>query len=141
MKLQLNGTGQSMQGYKEEHCEWSSNLSVCPETQTNCQAGMWQQWVGWLLLSHDTLSNVFEELIVCIHKLERKKKKSNSPAIAYETRWKEDQKSKKSNKIFGMWAHYHRSQTKIFVSGFFWAALRVDRTEVRLRIGTSGFYS
>lgn len=41
--------------------------------------------------SRHTPSDVLEEKTACVHKLERKKKKSNLAAVAYEIGWKEEQ--------------------------------------------------
>lgn len=68
---------------------------------------------------HDKLSNIFKEMIGWIHKIEGKKKESNSSAVAYEMGWKGDQKNKNSNTLFGMRPTGNRPQNKILVIGFF----------------------
>lgn len=68
-------------------------------------------------------------MILWIHKMEGKKKKSNSSAVAYEISWKGDRKNQNSNKLFGMRPTCNRPQDKIFVIDFFWVAFTVEWKE------------
>lgn len=129
MELQINGAGEFLRTVRNYAVSWAVISS---------EYARWHRQIARMgyghsehtgFCCHSELSNVFKKMIVWVHKTEGKKKKHNAAAVAYEISWKGDQKSKKSNKLFGMQVLQNRPQNKIFVSGSFRVALRVDRKE------------
>lgn len=50
--LQNNVAGKFTHDCKKIFCKLSSNfIRICQSIQANCQAGIWQQWIHWFLLS------------------------------------------------------------------------------------------